>query len=182
MEADRNAFWEVFMIPLSSAVSQGLIGSKLPHSQDYELTLNNEVVGTLRRPSLWSTNFVAETQNGRWTFVRGGFLGTGAEILQGERPIASFKASWSGKGVLTFADGQTFHVECKGWWHPVWSMRSETGQPIVQIHTREKAVDVPAGSSVANDRLSLLIMFAWYRVLQSEEDAAAAATVAVIAS
>jgi hypothetical protein len=33
---------------------------------------------------------------------------------------------------------------------------------------------------VAENRLSLLIMFAWYRVLQAEEDAAAA--VAVIAA
>ena len=80
------------MIPLSSASSTGLTWSKIPHTRDHELKLNGEAVGTLRKPSFWSCNFVAETRDGRWTFRRGGFLGTGTEILDGERPIAIFKA------------------------------------------------------------------------------------------
>lgn len=167
------------MIPLSSAISLGLTWSKASH-QNYELKLNDEVVGTLHRPSLWSSSFLAETQSGRWTFRRAGWLGAGAQILDSgsQQEVATFKSSWSGAGTLTFADGQTFHLECKGWWHPVWSVLAQNGETLLRLHTREKEVDVIADACVTDSRLSLLIMFIWYRVLQAEEDAAAAAIAA----
>ena len=83
---------------------------------------------------------------------------------------------------MSFADGQTFHMACKGWWRPIWSVIAENGLPVVHLHTREKTVERPTGSAAPDSRLSLLIMFAWYRVLQAEEDAASAAAVAVIAA
>lgn len=172
------------MIPLYSAISGGLTWSKLPRNRGYELKVHDELVGALHRPSFWSCNVVAETQNGHWLFRRGGFLGTGSEIVDAasDQPIARFKSSWGGGGVLTFADGQTFHLECKGWWRPVWTVSADSGQAVLALHTREKTVDLLAAASVPGDRLSLLIMFAWHRVLQAEEDAATAAAVAVATS
>jgi hypothetical protein len=170
------------MIPISSAISSGLTWSKLPRSRNYELKHNGEVVGTLEHPRFGSPNFEAEAQDGRWTFRRTGFCGTGAEIVDSisGRPIATFKSTWGGRGILAFADGQAFHLECKGWWHPVWAVVAETGQPVLRTHPREKTVELPAAAPVPVSRLSPLIMFAWSRVLQAEEDAAAA--VAVIAA
>jgi hypothetical protein len=49
MELDQDAFSEVFMIPLSSAISSGLTWSNIARNRGYELRLNCEVVGTLRR-------------------------------------------------------------------------------------------------------------------------------------
>jgi hypothetical protein len=168
------------MIPISSALSGELIWSKISCSRDYELKLSNEVVGTLHKPNFWSSEFVAETRDGRWTFRRGGFCRTGAEILDSasRQPIATLKCAWGGRGTLTFADGQTFHLECKGWWRPVWSVLTPNGQLVLQILRRERTVDLPASTAVADDRLALLIMFAWYRVVQAEEDAAAVAVAA----
>jgi len=171
------------MIPFSSAVTSELTWSKIPRSRNYQLKRNDKVVGTLEPRSFWSSNFVAETEDGRWTFRRGGFLGTGAEIVDAAsgRPIAAFKSCWGGgRGTLTFADGQTFHLECKGWWRPLWSVTTDGGQPVLLLHRRERSVELPAGAAVAESRVSLLVMFAWYRVLQAEEDAAAAGAVAVI--
>ncbi|MGO9087298.1 MAG: hypothetical protein ACLQBK_18925 [Candidatus Sulfotelmatobacter sp.] len=170
------------MIPLSSAISSGLTWSKIPRGRGYQLKLKDELVGTLRHPSFWSSSFVADTQDGCWTFRRAGFLGTRAEIVDpaSEQSIATFRACWGAGGTLTFADGQTFRLECKGWWRPVWSATTESGRPVLHVHTREKTVELPAGAGVPDSRLSLLVMFAWYRVLQAEEDAASAATVAVI--
>jgi len=170
------------MIPHSSAISGGLSWSRLPRNQGYELRANDEIVGSLHRPSFWSSNFVAETQSGQWTFHRGGFLGSGAQIvdLASQQQIASFKSAWDGGGTLTFADGQTFHLECKGFWHPVWRVIAESGETLLHLHTRERTVEVATGAAVRDRRLSLLIMFTWYRVLQAEEDAASAAMVAVI--
>jgi hypothetical protein len=180
MELDRDAFSEVFMIPLSSAISSGLTWSNIARNGGYELRLNCEVVGTLRRPGFFSSSFLAETQEGHWRFCRRGLLGAGSKILDSasQQQIATFESVWGGGGgALTFADGQTFRLECKGWWHPVWSVIGEEGQPILHLHTREKTVDLPTSVAVPQSRLSLLIMFTWYRVLQAKEDAASAAMV-----
>ena len=167
------------MIPLSAAISSGLAWRKIPRSRNYELVLNREVVGALERPSVWSCKVVAETREGRWTFRRGGFLGSGAEIVDSaEQLMATFKSSWGGGGMLTFTDGQTFHLRCKGWWHPVWSVMTQREQPVFELHRREKTIDVAPGVTLAAGRLALLMMFVWYRVLQSEEDAAAVAVMA----
>jgi hypothetical protein len=48
---------------------------------------------------------------------------------------------------------------------------------LLHLHAREKTVDLPTSVAVPQSRLSLLIMFTWYRVLQAEEDAASAAMV-----
>ncbi len=172
------------MIPLTSAGSRGLTWSTIAHHQGYELKLNDEVVGTLHRPGFFSSSFLADTQDVHWTFRRGGLLGAGAQVLDSvsQQQIATFQSSWDGGGVLTFADGQTFHLECKGWWHPVWSVIGPDGQPVLHLHTRERTVDLPEAVAIPQSRLSLLIMFTWYRVLQAEEDAASAAMVAVIAA
>lgn len=170
------------MIPISSALSGGLTLSKSSCNRS-ELKLNNEVLGTLHKPSFWASEFVAETRSGRWTFRRGGFCGTGAQIVDSttQQSIATSKSGWGGRGTLTFADGQKFEVECTGWWRPVWSVLTENRQPVLQIHTREKTVDLAAGAAVApvsDDRLTLLILFTWYCALRAEEDAATAVLVA----
>src|SRR5215472_5477584 len=180
----RNTFSEVFVIPLSSAGSSGLAWCKIPRSRSYELKLKGEVVGTLRRPSCWSSKVLAEFPDGRWTFHRCGLLGTGSEIVDSasEQGIATFKSTWSGGGTLTFADGQTFQVERRGWWRPVWSVMAEGGQPLLHFYAREKTVELSPDAAVPESRLLLLFMFTKYRVLQAEEDAAAATVAAVVAS
>jgi len=172
------------MIPFSSALSGELTFSRIPRSRNYELKLNGETVGTLVRPSMWCAKYVAETEHGRWTFRRAGFLGSGAEILDADsnQTIATLKCSWGMGGTLTFADGERFRLECRGWWRPVWTVITGTGQPVLHLHTREKTVELPAGAAFSESRLAQLVMFVWYRVLQAEEDAATAATVAVIAA
>jgi hypothetical protein len=172
------------MIPLSSAISSGLTWSKIPRSRDYKLVQNGEVVGTLERPSIWCAKFFAETQHGRWIFRRGGFVGTGSEILDSatKSPIATFRSSWGTGGILTFADGEAFQIVSRGWWRPVWSVIAANDRPVLEVHTREKTVDVAPGSAIAASRLSLLMMFVWYRVLQAEEDAAGAVVAAIAAS
>jgi len=165
------------MIPLSSAISGGLTWSKISCGRKYELKRSAGVVGTLQRPSFWSAKFIADSEDGHWTFRRGGFLGSGAQIVDtvSQVPIATFKSTWGNGGVLTFTDGQVFQLHCKGWWRPVWTVTAENRQLVARLYVREKTVDLPPASAVPQNRLSLLILFAWYRVLQAEEDAASAA-------
>jgi hypothetical protein len=172
------------MIPLSaetaSATSGALTWTKISCNRQYELKRNGVVVGKLTRPSLWSQKFVADTQHGRWTFRRSGFWGTTCEIVDAAgRVVASCKAGY-GRSVVSFADGQTFHFAHKGWWRPVWTVTSDNGQPLLYVHRREKTVDLSATTSVADDRLTLLSMFVWYRILQEEEDAASVAVMVAV--
>jgi len=168
-------------VTLSSARPRELVWSKIPHSRDYELKLNGKTIGQLSRPRAWASDFVAETNGRSWILRRGGIFGA-EEIVDstsGKR-LAAFKTRW-GKGALTFADGQKFRVESKGAFRPVWSVFSEDDQLILEIHGKEKTVELKASaSSVAEERLIILVMFLWYRKLQTEEDATAAAVAIAI--
>jgi len=168
------------MIPLSTAVSSGMTWSKLPRTRIHELKRNNEVLGTVDRPSIWSSAYVAESRYGRWRFRPGGWFGTGAEIVDAAsgQQLATFKASWGRGGNLAFADGATYQIGCRGWWRPVWSVSTDSGQPVLSLHAREKAVDLPAAGSVPENRLVLLALFTLYGLLRAEEEAAATATFA----
>ena len=91
----------------------------------------------------------------------------------------TFRSVWgSGGGTLAFADGDTYWLECEGWWRPVWQLIAEHGQTLLRLHAREKSVELPSTVSVPGSRLALLIMFTWYRVLQAEEEAMIAAIAA----
>lgn len=166
------------MIPLTTAVSSGFTFST--NWRGFELKQNDQIVATLRRPSVWSSNFLAATAKENWVIRRGGFWGSKAEIVDAasQQPIAYFKSAWGGKGTLTFADGQTFFVVTRGWWHPVWTVATETGQPILQLHTREKVVRLHDTAALPESRLLLLVLFTLYRVRQAEDAAAAASAAA----
>ena len=128
------------MIPLSSATSGGLTWSRVS-SRNFELNRSGQVIGRLRRPSLWSCSFQAETQTERWTFRRSGWLGGCFEILDSasQQPIATFKPAWGGRGgKLIFVDGQTFQLKCKGWWRPVWSVIAESDEAVLRLLRRKK--------------------------------------------
>jgi hypothetical protein len=174
------------MIPLNpafaSATSGALTWSRISCNKRYELKLNGELVGEMTRPSIWSQSFVAGTHQGHWTFRRSGFFATGAEIVDAasQQQIASFKSEWGSRGVLTLADGQVFGFTCQGWWRPVWTVATESGQPVMSIDVREKTVELATGACVPENRLSLLIMFALYRIQRAEEDAASAVVVAAV--
>ena len=162
------------MIPLSAAVSSGFTFSE--HTRSFELKLNDQIVGKLEQPRMWSPVCVASTPEENWTIRRSGFWGSRAEILNSvsQQPIATFKSGWGGRGMLTFADGQVFLVAGRGCWHPLWTVTTDAGQPVLQLHTREKSVEVCDVSALPQNRLSQLVLFTLYRVRQAEEAEAAA--------
>jgi|HubBroStandDraft_6_1064221.scaffolds.fasta_scaffold1162279_1 hypothetical protein len=179
------------MIPastsLTSTASGGFLSNELSWSRScwgrsFEFHRNGQVVGVLERPSFWSSSFLGVTDGGqRWKFRKAGCWGNRAEILDAdtERPVAQFKKEWGGPGALTFNDGQTFYLRSSGWWRPVWSLTTASGEPVLDLRPRDKAVQLqPSSSPTIDSRLLLLIMFVLFRVQQVEEEGAAAAVVA----
>jgi hypothetical protein len=178
MKLDRDTFSEVFMIPLSIVVLSGFTFSR--NWRGFELKQNDKIVATIRQQSVWSSNFLAATTKENWVIRRGGFWGNKAEIVDAasQQPIAYFQSAWGGKGTLTFSDGQRFFVVTRGWWHPVWTVATETGQPVLQLHTHEKVVRLHDTAALPESRLLLLGLFTLYRVRQAEDAAAAASAAA----
>jgi hypothetical protein len=171
------------MIPISSAISGGLVWSKIPHTRGYELKSNGETVASLHRTSCWSSEFRAESQHGHWRFRRLGFWRMNTEIrdVNSGAPIATFRRNWSGGGMLLFTDGETFQLTYKGFWRPVWTVRAHNGEPALSLDARAKTVELSNDSRwLKNDeRLTLLAIFAWHVMRQmAEDDASAAAVVA----
>jgi hypothetical protein len=172
------------MIPRSSTLSATLSGELrsanvtwTEHWRGYELKINNAVVATLQQPSFWSSDIVASTIGGTWDFRTFGVLNRRVEILDAatRQLCATIETSWGGRTTLTFADGQTFELEASGWWHPVWSVTGSDGTTVLQLHKRERSVEVTNGAHVPNDRLLLTL----YRIRQADQDASAAAIAAV---
>jgi len=171
------------MTPLPPASSR-FTWSTLPNSRGFELTRNGEILGTLRRPTIWSQNVFATTPGGDWIFRPSGFWRTEAEIVDStsRETLARFKTKWSRSGTLTFADGQVFQLDYKRAWRPRWTVTNEMGETVLSLRTREKSVEIERGLVVSESRMSLLILFTLCRVRQAQEDAASAAMVAVIAA
>jgi hypothetical protein len=178
MDLDRDTFSEVFMIPTATAVSSQFTFSA--NWRGFELKQNDTPIATLKRPCVWSSDFIATTSTESWIIRRGGFWGNKGEIREAssQQQIAVFKWGWGGKGSILFADGQAFLMVTRGIWHPVWTVVTQAGERVLELHTREKSVEIDPEAAVANDRLSILILFALYRVRQAEEAAAAASAAA----
>ena len=168
MDLDRDTFSEVFMIP-SSTVSDGFTFSSDWYG--FELKHNGQVVATLKRSGVWSSDFIATTPYGDWVIHRSGFWGNKGEIRDAasQQQLAVFKSGWGGKCALQFSDGQIFFVVTRGCWHPTWRVTTQTGQPVVSIDTRERSAELYEDSVVPPNRLSLLILFTLCRVQQAEE-------------
>ena len=164
----------------STSRPAGFSWTRLPHSHGYQLKHNDEVIGTLQHSKDWASDFVVASTAGEWTFRRAGFLGVGAAIVDShsQKTIATFKAVWPNRGTLAFADGQSFDLQCKGLWHPVWTIRNQAGEVIASLHSREEAIKYGDVHTIPEERLQLLVIFALYRLQQAEEYAESTAMVA----
>jgi hypothetical protein len=129
---------------------------------------------------VFSADFIAATPARSWNIRRGGFWGNKGEIREAasQQQIAVFKWGWGAKGSILFSDGQTFFVVARGCWHPVWTVVTQAGQPVLELRTHEKSVEIHSDAAVPNDRLPILILFTLYRVRQAEEAAAVASAAA----
>ena len=166
------------MIPLSTAISSGLSFSS--NWQGFELKQDDQLLGTLKRPRMWSSEFTAAIHNQGWLIRRSGFWGNKGEILDAasQQQIAAFKSAWGGKTSVLFVDGQVFFIVTRGLWHPVWTVRMQSSQLVLTLQAHEKTVELHADATIPADRLLLLVLLTLYRVCQAEEAAELAAAAA----
>ena len=166
------------MIPISSAISSGLVWIKCGHQRRYELRANTKVVASLQRTTCWSSEYQALSAAESWSIRRTGFFRTGIEIIDASN-VRVLKPNWSGGGTLVFSDGQAFRITCDGFWRPVWMVSTESGGPVLRLYSR-MILELLPQSGLPEERLTLLVILARYCMSQAEQDASSmAASVAV---
>jgi hypothetical protein len=143
----------------------------------YELTANGPILGSLQRVGFWKSTSRAEFKNQSWSFQRSGMATTQIVQQPDAQPIAEFKASWLGGGMLTFADGRQFQLTTKGFCRPVWSWIDNQGRKLLDVTPHNKSV-VLVGA-VDSSYLPVLIMLSWHQILQANDDAASAIAASV---
>jgi len=162
------------MIPNSSTVLSATLSGEFRwfcNKNIQQLKLGDQVVGSLRKTSFWSSDFQAESTYGSWKFSRRGMLGTGAEILDmaTNQCVAAFKSNW-GRGMLIFADGETFQINSKGYWRPFWSVRTLDGHLVVSMSSWDSGVELIRRAGMVEGRSVLLAFFLKSHMQQIAED------------
>jgi hypothetical protein len=123
-----------------------------------------------------------ESAHGEWRIRRKGVFRTEIVDAHSNARLALLRPNWSGGGRLEFMDGSTFRVACNGFWRPVWTVWTESNQPVLSLCSCEQAVDLPEGLLVTEDRLILLAIFTWQIMRPASEDAASVAAVVAATS
>lgn len=158
--------------------------------RSYQLQGGDELVATLDWSRPRGSLATGEAADGIWTFKRAGFLRPRVTVhIEGqETDLATLHLSRGRQGRLEFADGRRFT------WGPTRARRQQVAfsdpdrNSVVSFLPRTKRfqyfaeVEIGPGQQGLTE-LSLLALLGWYRlVLQMEEDAALAASVAIAGS
>ena len=155
--------------------------------RSYQLQGGDELVATLDWSGARGSLATGEAADGTWTFKRGGFLRphVTVRIESSEADLAILRLSREGESRLEFAAGHRFA------WGPTRARRRQMafsdpgGEVVVSFLPRAERFKYFAEVEIGPGKrdlaeLSLLALLGWYRlVLQIEEDAALAASVAV---
>jgi hypothetical protein len=150
-----------------------------------ELTVGDEITGTLRFEKRCGTLATAEYGGRSWTFKRTGFWSPRVSIREAGSPddTAIFTPKWKGGGELAFQSGRRFTMKSVNFWGGQWTFETEDGAEVISVHgphgllhnKGEVSVGLTAGRLPETPVLLLLI---WYLRLLMQDDAAAASVVA----
>lgn len=147
--------------------------------QSYELRdANDNVIATLRRPSMWSSRAEVDAPGNRWIFERKGWFRQRVIIRSvgtGEEPASYIYHST--KGRLQYPDGHVFLWKQGNFWGTKWMWTTEDGEPLIGFQTKgflKMGSEIELNSDLASEKApSLLIFLGWYLYTLYSEDSAA---------
>jgi len=143
----------------------------------FELHAGDEVIARLTLEPLCRTFATAETADRSWTFKQTGILASLIHIREkgASQDLAVFHPGFLGRGVLTFADGETF-----SWRHDhrggAWSFRDRDGEVVLTLrlepspsgepwpHRTRAEVEIPPERRTGPN-IPLLTAFGWYLIV-----------------
>jgi hypothetical protein len=161
----------------------------------FELRRGEHVVGTLEFRSACGSLALAVTSAGRWTFKRVGFFSPRVTVRREgeETDLALYRARWTGtEGILEFPDRRTYMWKAANFWATQFGFHRADGGPLVtfssgsgegglsNLFKSQARVEMPPAARKAEE-VPLLVVLGWYlMVLQREDAAGSAASVAAM--
>ena len=153
--------------------------------RSYQLQAGDELVATLDWARARGSLARGEAAEGIWTFKRAGFLRPRVTVrIEGdEAELAILSLSRGRESQLEFADGRRFTWGAARARRRWMVFADKTGKTVLSLLPRTRRFQYQADVEIGPGQrklaeLSLLALLGWYRlVLQSEEDAALAASV-----
>lgn len=137
------------------------------------------VIARLRWQGSFTTQALAETGAGSWTFERSGSWRPSVAIHDAHSgaECGLYTSKGSG-GILTLTGGWTFQWSATNFWRSNWQWTGRDGQLLARLTNQRRfvrqqgLVEVPATAWTAPE-LALLVILGWYLMLLQSKDNAA---------
>jgi hypothetical protein len=170
---------------------QELVGRELkwtqPHAlrSEFHLVDGEDVVTALRFQGFPSSNAIAETAHGRWTFKRSGFWRPQVAVTRegSGNEIATFRSNpWSAGGTLEVVGGGTYRASTN-FWISGFAISDGAGEPLIRFHRFGGPFHLSSMVQIlpraaALPELPWLVALGWYIVVRLQHDSAGAAAAA----
>lgn len=152
-----------------------------PLRQEYEMTVNDEVVATLRWKKIGGTTAIARAPEGTWTFKSAGFLTPRVTIRlpNSDYDFGTFRTGGIGSGMLESLGDQKFEWRCVSFMQNSWAFFDDEGNKLLQIRpelqgTKPTGVVEIGVKAAGRQEIGFLVIFAWYLLVLAAEDVATA--------
>ena len=156
--------------------------------RDFDLLAGDAVLARLRWAKTSGSLALAESEDGRFSFKRTGFLSPKVTVRApgSASNAAIFKPNWEGDGTLELPDGRRFRWANTNFWQSEWAFAEEGGEGLVHFRPRLDAHPLSTEVRVARRafvrvlELPLLALLGLYLLIlmADERDAIAAAAAA----
>jgi hypothetical protein len=157
--------------------------------REFELWSDQDLVGVLYWPKIFSDCAIAECGDGTWTLDRVGFFRDRAMAMRTgtEEELVSVTFGWMGDCELTLSNGRRYQLFRTGFLSNNWTLAGENENVVYKLRegTRlfkhDAELDLQVGA-IMLEELPLLIFLGWYLAYMNLQDGAAAAAAAGAAS
>ena len=151
-------------------------------TRHFELRADDDVLATLTWVSMLGSLAKGESDDGCWTFKRGGFIRTHVTVrdCQAQDELGIFRNNtWAGGGTLELPEGARY-VANSNFWQTRYDIRTTDEAPVVTFERIGGVMHLGSDVSVHTQargmrQLPWLIMLGWYLTVMQHGDAAVVA-------
>lgn len=149
----------------------------------FELRAGDDLFATLAWERWYSDRALGRAAGREWAFNRKGVWnrrGLAEEVSTGAL-VAEAPYTWRGPAAIVFHDERRYELRPANTWRTKWELLDPNEFPVFHFHMRNKLLKYETEVALTPDAtyardLPLLLLFCWYLVYLTNQDAAAAAS------